>query len=291
VSPGEVASSPEYVAARGVLLDALEALRPHEGAVVLAGAQAVYLRTGPGSLPIAEFTTDGDLAIDPALLSDAPPLGELMEAAGFKLTELQGAPEPGIWQKQAEIDGLEVMVPVDLIVPADVAPPGGTRGARLPGHGKRAARKTSGLEAALVDNDVMLVGAFDSEDRRSARLRVAGVAALLVAKTHKMIDRIESGRRDRLDDKDAADVVRLMQTSSPAPVASTVQELLDHSSAGAATKLAIDRFDQLFGGRAGLGIEMAGRALRGAMPEDRVRTICLAYTEDLYTRLRENGAA
>lgn len=143
----------------------------------------------------------------------------------------------------------------------------------------------------LVDNDAILVEALDAEDRRSARLRVAGVAALLVAKTHKMIDRIESGRRDRLDDKDAADVVRLMQRSSPELVASTVQELLAHSSAGAATELAIDRFDRLFGGRAGLGIEMAARALRGAMPEDRVRTICLAYTKDLYTRLRENAQA
>lgn len=65
MSPREIEPSPEYVAARRVLLDALEALRPHEAAVVLVGAQAVYLRTGPGNLPIAEFTTDGDLAIDP----------------------------------------------------------------------------------------------------------------------------------------------------------------------------------------------------------------------------------
>lgn len=36
-------SSPEYVAARRVLLDVLEALRPHLDAVVLVGAQAVYL--------------------------------------------------------------------------------------------------------------------------------------------------------------------------------------------------------------------------------------------------------
>ncbi len=35
----------EYVEARRVLLDALDALRYHLGAVVLVGAQAVYLRT------------------------------------------------------------------------------------------------------------------------------------------------------------------------------------------------------------------------------------------------------
>jgi len=92
------------------------------------------------------------------------------------------------------VNGLDIAVPVDLIVPTEVAPQGGTRGARLPGHGKRAARKTSGLEAALVENDTMNVGALDPEDCRTAQMRVAGVAALLVAKTHKIADRIDAGR-------------------------------------------------------------------------------------------------
>lgn len=83
--------------------------------MVLAGAQAIYLRTGPASLAIAEYTTDGDLAVDPALLEDAPPLGDLMEAAGFRLAKLHGAEEPGIWQAPAEVNGHEVMIPVDLI--------------------------------------------------------------------------------------------------------------------------------------------------------------------------------
>lgn|GEM_PF-6189066 len=70
------------------------------------------------------------------------------------------------------------------------------------GHGKRAARKTRGLEPALVDNDVMVIEALDPADGRVAKLRVAGVAALLIAKAHKIGDRIESGRPDRLNDKD-----------------------------------------------------------------------------------------
>jgi len=39
---------PLYVAARSVLLDALEALAPHGDTVVIAGAQAIYLRSGHG---------------------------------------------------------------------------------------------------------------------------------------------------------------------------------------------------------------------------------------------------
>jgi hypothetical protein len=283
MNPQKARDRPEYVAARTVLLDALEALRPHEAAVVLAGAQAVYLRTGPGALPIAEFTTDGDLALDPALLTEAPPLGDLMSAAGFRLAELQGASEPGIWEKEVDIDGVEAPVAVDLIVPAGVAPPGGTRGARLPGHGKRAARKTSGLEAALVDNEVMLIEALDPADDRVARPRVAGVAALLVAKAHKIGDRIETGRLDRLNDKDAADVVRLMQGSSSTAVAGTFGSLMTHPDAGAPSGLGLGLLAEQFGSRAGTGIAMASQALRGVMPEERVRTICLAYMAELQT--------
>jgi hypothetical protein len=285
MSFGEAPYPSEYVAARRVLLDALQALAPHQAALILAGAQAVYLRTGRGSLPIAEFTTDGDLTINPELLSEAPPLAELMAAGGFEQTQLQGAPEPGIWQKEVEIDGREIVVPIDLIVPSEVAPPGGSRGARLPGHGKRAARKTSGLEAALVDNEVIAIETLEPEDRRHARLRVAGVAALLVAKTHKIADRVDTGRDDRLSDKDGADVVRLMGASPPAAVASTLKGLIDSPSAAAATRLAIGRFEELFGRRAGAGIELASRALREAMPEDRVRAISLAYTGELYAAL------
>jgi ribosomal protein L11 len=274
--------SPEYVQARRVLLDALDGLGRHQAAVVLAGAQAIYLRTGPASLGIAEYTTDGDLAIDPELLEDAPPLGELMETAGFRLATFQGFEEPGIWRAPAEVNGREVMIPVDLIVPAGVAPPGGTRGARLGTHGKRAARKTVGLEAALVDNDVMPIEALDPADRRRSHVRVAGTAALLVAKAHKLNDRVEGERNDRLDDKDASDVVRLLQTSSSAEVASTLSSLLDHPSAGQTTEQALEWFRVMFGGRAGIGIEMAARALRGAMPEERVRAICLSYSDELF---------
>lgn len=63
-----------YVLARRVLLDALVALGEHRGAAILAGAQAIYLRVGEGDLAVAPYTTDGDLAIDPAILSAAPPL-------------------------------------------------------------------------------------------------------------------------------------------------------------------------------------------------------------------------
>ncbi len=271
----------EYVEARRVLLDALYGLGPQRGAFVLVGAQAIYLRAGPGSLPVAEFTTDGDLALDPGLLADSPGLGELMEGAGFEPARAGASAEPGIWEASAIVNGVATTIPVDLIVPAGIAAPGGRRGARLGPHGKRVARKTRGLEAALVDNDVMEIGALDAADNRKVAVRVAGIAALFVAKAHKIDDRLESDRRDRLDDKDAADVIRLMQAGSAAEVGKTLAELCDHPVAGGPAEHAVRQIGALFGNRAGAGIEMASRALRLAMPEERVRTICLAYVGDL----------
>jgi hypothetical protein len=81
----------EYVEARRVLLDALTALTPHIDALVLVGAQAVYLRTAGRIETYQPFTTDADVVLDPRLLGPIPPLGQAMQRAGFTLTD-----EPGI---------------------------------------------------------------------------------------------------------------------------------------------------------------------------------------------------
>jgi hypothetical protein len=55
---------PLYVAARGVLLDALDPLGDKRETLIIAGAQAVYHPHGCGRPAVAEFTTDGDLVVD-----------------------------------------------------------------------------------------------------------------------------------------------------------------------------------------------------------------------------------
>ena len=69
--------------ARAGLLDALEALESHLGALVVVGAQAIYLHTGAIEVALAEYTTDGDVAVDPDLLSSDPLVEDAMRAAGF----------------------------------------------------------------------------------------------------------------------------------------------------------------------------------------------------------------
>jgi len=98
-----------------------------------------------------------------------------MTGAGFTLLEPQPErTEPGIWIARVEIGGEELIVPVDLIVPAGAAAAGGRRGARLGAHGKRAARRAVGLEAALIDRDPVTISALEAGDRRSFEVGVVG---------------------------------------------------------------------------------------------------------------------
>lgn len=277
---------PRYVAARRVLLDALAALAPHGKAVIVAGAQAIYLHAGIGDVGIAPYTTDGDLALDPTLLGDEPALEASMRGAGFELLEpAANHPEPGIWIATVAVDGEQLIVPVDLIVPEGVAQGGGRRGARLGLHGNRAARRAVGLEAALVDHATMTIAALDPSDTRSFAVEVAGPAALFVSKAHKIHDRLASPRPSRVDDKDAADIHRLMQATSAREIAAILAGLRDHAIAGPPTDSAITYLTDLFGRRSGQGVQMAARALRTAVPEAQVATLCASYVERLVAAL------
>lgn len=173
---------PRCVAARRVLLNALEALQKHLEAIVVAGAQAVYLRTGDANIGVAEYTTDGDLVVDSSALASTPLLADVMSERFDHARGSSGAEEPGAWVQAIEIEGGGIDVPIDLIVPSRLAPPGGSRGARLGPHGNRAARKAVGLEAAVVDNDILAIRALDPDDERLIRCKVAGPTPLLIAK-------------------------------------------------------------------------------------------------------------
>jgi hypothetical protein len=272
-----VTFDPYYVAARRVLLDALEDLAEHRDAIIVVGAQAVYLRTGAANVGVAEYTTDGDLAVSSDVLADNPLLEDVM-GARFARRGPSEAKEPGVWTRTVDVDGERIEIPIDLIVPEGIAPPGGTRGARLGPHGKRAARKAPGLEAAIIDNDLLAIEALDAQDRRSIASRVAGPTALLIAKAHKINDRLaEEARPDRLIDKDASDVFRLMLATPPEQINDAVPDLLDDPRIAVPAQRGLEMLRAQFGARRAPGVEMAVRALRLGVPEDRVRSVCVAF--------------
>ncbi len=290
IESGSTSYDPRYVEARRVLLDALIALAPHASAVIVAGAQAIYLQTGDAGVAIAPYTTDGDLALDPTILGDDPNLEAAMASAGLtRLTSPRGHSEPGTWVANARLGGEDVVIPVDLIVPQALGKPGKRGGARLGSHGKQAARLVPGIEAVLVDHQPMTIKALDPADTRSLDVKVAGVAAMLVAKAHKIHDREVGGKSHRQDDKDASDVVRLMQTTSPTDVAVTLADLMTHAMAGESTADGVRYLDELFGRRSGRGIVMATRALEFGIPAAAVETLSVSYTGRLLEALREQS--
>ncbi len=237
------------IEARAALLDALDALVQHRGALVLIGAQAVYLQTGDAPVALAEATRDSDLAIDPRALGDDPLLDDAMTAAGFH-RDLRH-PQPGSWLSRSGI-------PVDLMVPDALAGGGGRRGVRIPPHSRHATRRTPGLEAAVVDHAPITITALDPADDRQATIAVAGPAALLVAKLHKLGERKDDP--GRLIDKDAHDIYRLLIATQPATLGRRLAELSVDQLAGPSTVVAVGHLRELFADANALGPIMAGRA-------------------------------
>lgn len=288
-------ASPEalYVAARRALLDGLEALGTHRQAAILVGAHAVYLRVGQGDLATTPATTDADLALDPRRLGGVPLLDESLAASGFVPKIGAGGPIIGTWMAEQEVAGARVLVDLDLLVPEAASGPG-TRAARLGAQGDRLARKAPGLELALVDNSEMEVGALDA-DPRSFAVRVAGAAALLVAKVHKVSDRLDDPRRATYIAKDALDILRLLRGTQDIALATVLADArsgkttsgdpaFDSAIAGTVER-ALSLLGAEFGRESARGCALAGRAVVGRDDPSVVAASLAALTSRLLERL------
>ncbi len=261
---------PLYVRARAALLDAADALVEHLDALVLVGAQAIYLHTGDTDLAVAEYTTDADFTIGPAELDDSPLLTDLLKARGFTTRA-----HPGGWLSP---DGIYV----DLMVPEALAG-SGRRGARLGMHGKQVARRAKGLEASLVDREPMAIAALDPKDPRSVTMHVAGTGALLIAKVHKIAERVADG--DRVRDKDALDVLRILQATETRDLAERLGHLRANELSRAVTEEGITQLALLFGHVESVGVEMAVRAAGLNADPETVSASMTALISDLLTAL------
>jgi hypothetical protein len=142
----------------------------------------------------------------------------------------------------------------------------------------RAARKVKGLEGVLVDFDVLSLTALESGDPRVLDVRVAGVAALLVAKLHKIDDRTGT---DRQSDKDALDVYRLLRGTSTSELAGRYERLLDDARSAAVSREGRRLLDEQFARRTGLGIQMAIRSAGALANSDEIAAACEVLARDL----------
>ena len=238
------------VAARSALLDALLALNDHADEVTIIGAQAIYLRTGATDLALAEATKDSDLVVDPRSLADDPRLEEAMMAAGFH-QNLEN-PQPGAWLSPTGI-------PVDLRVPEALAGAASRRSGRIPPHADHTTRRAVGLEAAVIDRARMPIRALDPADDREVTAHVAGSAALLVAKLHKLGERLDEPTR--LLDKDAHDIYRLLVAIGTDELTQSMGRLLAEDLSATIARQAVAYLAEIFAaGPEAIGSQMAGRA-------------------------------
>ena len=259
------------VQARSALLDALTALWEHRDSVVVIGAQAIYLHTGAVEVALAEATKDSDLVIDSRSLGADPLIEAAMTRANFILNPDPG--QPGSW---INVQG----IPVDLMVPEAIAGASSRRGARIPPHARTAMRRAVGLEAAVVDHAEMQIRSLSGADPRVLSAQVAGPAALLVAKLHKLGERQD--HPTRLVDKDAHDIYRLLVAIPTSGLAAPLHSLTKDDLAGSVTAQALTYLADLFAaGPTATGSHMAGRAEEGVGDPDVVAASCAVLASDL----------
>lgn len=264
-------TEPVVQAAREVLLDALEALGALRDAVILVGAQAVYARTGPSGLAVAEYTRDADLAIDTERIPGEPQIDVVLENAGFSRGD-----QPGTWTS-ARYTGEGDPIPVDFLVAEAMSGRPGKRAAIVPGQPENSARQVRGLEGVLVDHDLSTISSLTTS-QRSFRIRVAGPAALIVAKVHKIAERVDTSRRR---DKDALDVYRLLRVFESDELRVRFNALERYEVSAEPTAVALDAFASLFGSTRAPGTDMVVRATAGLEPEDEVRRSTATLAQDL----------
>ena len=266
-----------YIDARENLLDAVEALGPHSNAVILVGAQAIYVHTvgSDDSFAISPFTYDADIVLDPGLLGGNPAIVDAMNRAGFRLSD-----QPGLYRKDGGGQ-------VDLLVPEAVGGPG-RRAARLGVHANKAAMKVHGLEGALVSHTQRKIVTLFSDADRSCILKVAGSAALLVSKVHKIGERLEDPdvRRQAQLPKDAFDIYRLLYAIDPAEMGREFAILQAHEISGRVTSEALSTFKRLFSTPSAMGTKLIVRAVAATEDPGFIAASSVALGHDLLEALQ-----
>ncbi|WP_280246946.1 hypothetical protein, partial [Nocardia abscessus] len=155
------------------------------------------------------------------------------------------------------------LYPFHLLDPAKLAGPATprTRGGRIPPHDNKATRRCHGLEAALVDYREMPVRSLAPGDSRVITVKVASPAALIVAKSHKITERLDDSRR--VNDKDAHDIYRLFAAVPTEDLREGFLALLADELSREVTSTALDQLAEHFAGPEAIGSVMAGRAEEG----------------------------
>ena len=112
---------------------------------------------------------------------------------------------------------------------------------------------------------------------------MAGRAALLVAKLHKLNER--QGNQGRLNDKDALDIYRLLQSMSGEDLADGLIVLCRDERSAHVARAAISLIRDLFSTADFVGSVLAARAAAPLEDPDTISQSCAFLTSDLLTAI------
>ena len=116
-------------------------------------------------------------------------------------------------------------------------------------------------------------------------IAVAGPAALLVAKLHKLSERQEAV--DRLRDKDALDVLRLLRATTAEALGAVMTDLLANERSAEVTRESIEQLRELFGDDGAPGSQMAARAAQPLEDPATIAASAAALAGDLLATLAD----
>ncbi len=137
-------------------------------------------------------------------------------------------------------------------------------------------------KARSVDRELVTIAALEPGDGRTVELWVAGPGALLVAKVHKIAERVDA--HDRVRDKDALDVLRLLRAIDTAGLAHRLLLLSGTELSASVTSEAITLLPALFGSTDGEGVAMAVRAVGAAEDSATIAASLVALVDELLSR-------
>ena len=207
---------------RRLLIETLYAVKPFHEALTVIGAHAVHVWVQDAWGPVdMEATRDADLVLNPVFVAEDPKLIDLLNTIDI-VPALKD--RPGIYGLREETDlSFGERTTIDFIVPEAYAGKG-SRSAQMQGQPKAAGR-AAGLELALWDRHEVEIATID-EPILTISTHVAGPAALLVSKAHKVSERLleYQSRPDRLRPKDLGDIALLMMVSDPVECSEVINE-------------------------------------------------------------------
>jgi hypothetical protein len=113
---------------------------------------------------------------------------------------------------------------------------------------------------------------------------VAGQAALVIAKLHKIGERADQAP-NRLKNKDASDLFLLLQRTETAQLADTIRTLLALEQIAPSISTALQYLRDLFAITDGIGLHLLRSSRRGIEDEELAAESCMALAQELLKSL------